>query len=200
MIKLKQAIIVEGKYDKIKLSSVVDALIIPTNGFAVFKDGEMAELIRTLAQTVGIIILTDSDSAGFKIRTRVRSIAAKGEVINVFIPDVFGKERRKQAPSKEGKLGVEGMSAQVLMQAFERAGVFARESERTDKEALTKADLADAGLVGGENSAQKRVALQRRLGLPERLSANLLLEVLNAMYSRGEAIELINDGNTNQGG
>lgn len=200
MIKLKQAIIVEGKYDKIKLSSVVDALIIPTNGFAVFKDREMAELIRTLAQTVGIIILTDSDSAGFRIRTRVRSIAAKGEVINVFIPDIFGKERRKQAPSKEGKLGVEGMSTQVLMQAFERAGVFARESERTDKEALTKADLADAGLVGGENSAQKRRALQRRLGLPERLSANLLLEVLNAMYTRGEAFELINDGNTNQGG
>ena len=190
MIKLKQAIIVEGKYDKIKLSSVVDALIIPTNGFAVFKDRETAELIRSLAQTVGIIILTDSDSAGFKIRTRVRSIAAKGEVTNVFIPDVFGKERRKQSPSKEGKLGVEGMSAQTLMQAFERAGVFAQET-RADRERLTKADLADAGLVGGENSALKRQALQRRLGLPERLSANMLLEVLSAMYTRGEALDII---------
>ncbi len=190
MIKLKQAIIVEGKYDKIKLSSVVDALIIPTNGFGVFKDRETAELIRSLAQTVGIIILTDSDSAGFKIRTRVRSIAAKGEVTNVFIPDVFGKERRKQSPSKEGKLGVEGMSAQTLMQAFERAGVFAQETH-ADRERLTKADLADAGLVGGENSALKRQALQRRLGLPERLSANMLLEVLSAMYTREEALNII---------
>lgn len=208
MIKLKQAIIVEGKYDKIKLSSVVDALIIPTNGFAVFKDRETAELIRALAQTVGIIILTDSDSAGFQIRARVRSIAAKGEVTNVFIPDIFGKERRKLFPSKEGKLGVEGMSAQTLMQAFERAGVFAQESARTDGARLTKADLADAGLVGGDNSAQRRQALQRRLGLPERISANMLLDVLGAMYTREEALDIIErersfsnqNGNTAQGG
>lgn len=190
MIKLKQAIIVEGKYDKIKLSSVVDALIIPTNGFSIFKDEETAALIRKLAQTVGIIILTDSDSAGFKIRTRVRNIAAKGEVINVYIPDIFGKERRKTAPSKEGKLGVEGIDIQTLKAAFERAGVFAQDCPQQN-ERITKADLADAGLVGGENSAQRRKELQRRLGLPERLSANLLIEVLCSMYTKEQALEII---------
>lgn len=190
MIKLKQAVIVEGKYDKIKLASVVDALIIPTNGFSIFKDEETVALIRTLAQSVGIIILTDSDSAGFKIRTRVRNIAAKGEVINVYIPDVFGKERRKSAPSKEGKLGVEGMDVQTLKDAFERAGVFAQDAPQNER--ITKADLADAGLVGGENSAQRRKELQRRLGLPERLSANLLIEVLGSMYTKEQALEIIN--------
>lgn len=183
MIKIKQAIIVEGKYDKIKLSSLVDAVIITTNGFGLYKDNETAELIKTLAKKTGIIILTDSDSAGFKIRSRIRSIVREGEIINVYIPDVFGKEKRKDAPSKEGKLGVEGMSGEVLLSAFERAGVFAERTEQKS-DPITKADLMDKGLIGGENSAEKRAALQRRLGLPERLSANMLLEILNVMYDR----------------
>ncbi len=189
MIKIKQAIIVEGRYDKIKLSSLVDAVIIPTNGFGLFKDEETAALIKRLAAQTGIIILTDSDSAGFKIRSRIRSIVKEGEIINVYIPDIFGKERRKTAPSKEGKLGVEGMSAEVLREAFERAGVFSQETPEKS-EPITKADLMDLGLVGGADSAAKRAALQRRLALPERLSANLLIEILNVMYTREEFLRL----------
>lgn len=185
MLKIKQAIIVEGKYDKIRLSNLVDAVIIPTNGFALYKDKETAELIKMLARKTGIIILTDSDSAGFQIRSRLRSITPGCEVVNVYIPDIKGKERRKRVPSAEGKLGVEGVSDEILLEAFRKAGVFAE--ERTlSKDPITKADLMERGLVGGENSAEKRAGLQRRLGLPERLSANMLLEILNVMYSREE--------------
>lgn len=185
MLKIRQAIIVEGKYDKIRLSNIVDAVIIPTNGFAIYRDKETAELIKMFAKKTGIIILTDSDSAGFQIRSRLRELTRGGEVINVFIPDIAGKERRKHTPSAEGKLGVEGVCDEVLLEAFRRAGVFAEE-RGAPEDPVTKSDLMDAGLVGGDNSARKRAELQRALGLPERLSANMLLEVLNAMYSRNE--------------
>ncbi len=188
MIKIKQAIIVEGKYDKIRLSTIVDAVIIPTNGFAIYKDEEKQQLIRSLAEKNGIIILTDSDSAGFQIRSHLRNIVKKGEVINVYIPDVFGKERRKREPSKQGKLGVEGMDREIILAAFKKAGVTADETpEKQDP--ITKADLMDMGLVGGDGSAQRRAELQKTLGLPELLSANMLLEILNVMYERGEFIE-----------
>ena len=190
MIKIKQAIIVEGRYDKIKLSSLVDALIIPTNGFALYKDRETTELIKMLAKKTGIIILTDSDSAGFQIRSRLRSVVKEGEVINVYIPDIFGKERRKRTPSKQGKLGVEGMSAQVLLEAFRKAGVISEE-EAPKGDPITKADLVDLGLSGGENSSERRKALQKRLGLPELLSANLLLEILNVNYTREQFFSMI---------
>ncbi|MBE6902035.1 MAG: DUF4093 domain-containing protein [Ruminococcaceae bacterium] len=189
MIKIKQAIIVEGKYDKIKLSTLVDAVIIPTNGFAVYKDEEKKALIRSLAEKTGIIILTDSDSAGFDIRTHIRNIVKKGEIINVYIPDIFGKERRKSEPSKQGKLGVEGMSHEVLLEAFRKAGVLADAAEPKG-EPITKADLMDLGLIGAENSAQQRRELQKRLGLPELLSANMLIEILNVMYSREEFMKM----------
>ena len=189
MIKVKQAIIVEGRYDKIKLSSLVDAVIIPTNGFALYKDEETCGLIRTLAKTTGIIILTDSDSAGFQIRSHIRNIVKEGEIINVYIPDILGKERRKAAPSKEGKLGVEGMSGEVLLEAFRKAGVFA-DSAEPKSDPITKADLMELGLVGAENSAQRRAELQKRLGLPERLSANMFIEILNVMYSREEFLDM----------
>lgn len=185
MIKIKQAIIVEGKYDKIRLSNLVDAVIIPTNGFELYKNKETAELIKMLAKKTGIIILTDSDSAGFQIRSRLRSITRGGEVINVYIPDIMGKERRKRAPSAEGKLGVEGVDDEILLEAFRKAGVFAEE-RTVPKDPITKADLMELGFVGGENSADKRAKLQRSLGLPVRLSANMLLEILNVMYSREE--------------
>ncbi|MCH5205490.1 MAG: DUF4093 domain-containing protein [Oscillospiraceae bacterium] len=191
MIKIKQAIIVEGRYDKIKLSNLVDAVIIPTDGFAVFKDRETAELIKMLAKKTGIIILTDSDSAGFQIRARVREIAREGEVINVYIPDVEGKEKRKRKPSKQGLLGVEGIDDKTLLEAFERAGVFA-EKVSAPSDPITKADLMELGLVGGNNSASLREKLQRRLGLPARLSANMLLEILNVMYSREEFVTFCN--------
>lgn len=185
MLKIKQAIIVEGKYDKIRLSNIVDAVIIPTNGFQLYKDKDTAELIKMLAKKTGIIILTDSDSAGFQIRSRLRNITRGGEVINVYIPDIFGKERRKSSPSAEGKLGVEGVDDEIILEAFRRAGVFAEE-RTVPKDPITKADLMELGLVGGKNSSEKRAKLQRALELPERLSANMLLEVLNVMYSREE--------------
>lgn len=190
MIKIKQAIIVEGKYDKIRLSTVVDAVIIPTNGFSIYKDEEKKQLIRSLAEKNGIIILTDSDSAGFQIRSHIRNIVKKGEVINVYIPDIFGKERRKREPSKQGKLGVEGMDREILLAAFAKAGVTA-ENTPEKSEPITKADLMDYGLIGGENSALMRAELQRSLGLPELLSANMLIEILNVMYSREEFIKII---------
>lgn len=185
MLKIKQAVIVEGKYDKIRLSNLVDAVIIPTNGFELYKNKETAELIKMLSKKTGIIILTDSDSAGFQIRSRLRSITRGGEVINVYIPDIMGKERRKRSPSAEGKLGVEGVDDEILLEAFRKAGVFAEE-RTAPKDPITKADLMECGLVGGENSADKRAKLQRGLGLPVRLSANMLLEILNVMYSREE--------------
>lgn len=188
MLKIKQAVIVEGKYDKIRLSNLVDAVIIPTNGFELYKNKETAELIKMLSKKTGIIILTDSDSAGFQIRSRLRSITRGGEVINVYIPDIMGKERRKRAPSAEGKLGVEGVGDEILLEAFRKAGVFAEE-RTVPKDPITKADLMERGLVGGEYSAEKRAELQRSLGLPERLSANMLLEILNVMYSREEFFE-----------
>lgn len=190
MIKLKQAVIVEGKYDKIRLANLVDAVIIPVHGFSIYKDRETAELIRSLAKKTGIIILTDSDGAGFQIRNKIRSLAADGEVINVYIPEIAGKERRKRSPSKEGTLGVEGVSDEILTAAFQKAGVLAESvSERINP--ITKADLLDWGLIGGENSAYRREELQRALGLPRKLSANMLLEILNVMYSKEEFEEFV---------
>ncbi len=190
MIKIKQAIVVEGRYDKIRLSSLVDAVIVTTDGFGIFKDEEKKSLIRYLAKTTGIIILTDSDGAGFKIRSHLRSIVREGDIINVYIPDILGKERRKQQPSKAGTLGVEGMSTQVLLEAFSKAGVIADTAEKTGAP-ITKADLMEYGLIGGDNSAEMRAALQKRLGLPQLLSANMLVEMLNVMFSRDEFFELI---------
>ncbi|MBE6889534.1 MAG: DUF4093 domain-containing protein [Ruminococcaceae bacterium] len=190
MIKIKQAIIVEGKYDKITLSSLVDAVIIPTNGFSIYKDEEKKELIQALAEKTGIVILTDSDSAGFQIRSHLRNIVKKGEIINVYIPDIFGKERRKAKPSKQGKLGVEGMSQEVLLEAFQKAGVFADESA-PKRELITKADLMDMGLIGCDNAAEKRAALQKKLGLPELLSANMFIEILNVMFTKEEFLNKI---------
>lgn len=193
MIKIKQAVIVEGRYDKIRLSNIIDAVIVPVNGFSVFKDRETAELIKTLARKNGIVILTDSDSAGFRIRTKIREIARGCEVINVYIPDLKGKEKRKREPSKEGLLGVEGIDDKTLVEAFQKAGVFAENSDLPKTDPITKADLLDLGIIGGENSGLKRKALQKALGLPERLSANLLLEILNVMYTRDEFLKIVKE-------
>lgn len=190
MIKIKQAIIVEGKYDKITLSSLMDAVIIPTNGFSIYKDEEKKALIQALAEKTGIIILTDSDSAGFQIRSHLRNIVKKGEIINVYIPDIFGKERRKSQPSKEGTLGVEGMRHEVLLEAFKKAGVLADEATQKP-DPITKADLMDMGLIGSDNAAEKRAALQKSLGLPELLSANMLIEILNMMFTKEEFLNKI---------
>lgn len=184
MIRLKQAVIVEGKYDKIRLSSLLDALIIPTGGFSIFQNPEKRNWIRNLAKKQGIVVLTDSDRAGRRIRNYIQSFVGKeGTVYHVYIPEIPGKERRKEVPSKEGTVGVEGMSTEVLLHALAEAGVT---EERVGNAGLTKADLMEAGLVGGRYSASKRRLLLKRLSLPQNLSANALLEVLNVSYTQEE--------------
>lgn len=184
MIKINEAIIVEGKYDKIKLSSILDAVIITTNGFGIFKDKEKLELIRYYARTTGIVILTDSDSAGLKIRNYIKGAVKGGRIINVFIPDVFGKEKRKEKPSAEGKLGVEGLSVKLLTEAFEKSGVTT--DERNSEPDITNYVMYELGLSGGQNSRVLRERLQKSLGLPSLMSVTALMEVLNTMMSSHE--------------
>jgi len=195
MIKLKQAVIVEGKYDRIRLSQLIDALIIETGGFAVFTDRERLALIRRLAELRGIVVLTDSDSAGFRIRSFLGGSIPPERVRHVYIPDVYGRERRKSAPGREGKLGVEGMTDDALLSAFRAAGITPETSEgaRTDTRPVTKTDLYMDGLAGGQNSAALRARLMRKLGLPQRLSANRLLQVLNVIMTRGEYKKLVDE-------
>ena len=191
MLRIKQAIIVEGRYDKIRLSNITDAVVICTNGFSIYKDREKQELIKSLAAKTGIIILTDSDSAGFQIRSFIRSIVKQGEVLNAVTPDILGKERRKAQPSKQGKIGVEGIPDELIEQALINAGAVPEESTADRGEPITRADLMDCGLIGGENCTQRRQRLQRYLGLPELLSAKLLLEVVNKMYTRSGFLEAV---------
>ncbi len=181
MIKLEQAIVVEGKYDKNTLSQLVDAPIFETNGFGVMKDRALVALLRRAAGTRGLIVLTDSDGAGFVIRNYLKSVLPKQGVFHAYIPDVPGKERRKDKPGKEGKLGVEGMRPEVLLQALERAGVRERTDERPQ---ITKTDLFLCGLSGGAGSARRRAELMRRLKLPEHLGANAFLDALNLLMTR----------------
>ena len=190
MIRIREVIVVEGKYDKIKLSSLVDGMIIETNGFGIFRDRERLELIRSLAQRRGLIVLTDSDSAGFLIRGKLSSCIPPERIKHAYIPDILGKEKRKAAPSREGKLGVEGVEAEILLEALQRAGATLRE-ERESGEELCKSDLYELGLFGREESGRKRKRLLKELRLPEHLSANGLLKVINAMYSKEEFTELL---------
>lgn len=191
MIKIEQAIIVEGKYDKIKLSSIVNAVIIVTNGFGIFKDEEKLELIRYYARKTGIIILTDSDSAGFQIRNHIKGAVKNGKIYNVYIPDIMGKEKRKVKPSAEGKLGVEGVEKKIILKAFENAGITASESSDNSIPEITKTDLYMLGLSGGNNSSILRKKLLTYLKLPSLLSANSMLEVLNTMMSYDELKEIM---------
>ncbi|MBR6785401.1 MAG: DUF4093 domain-containing protein [Clostridia bacterium] len=181
MIKINQAVIVEGKYDKIKLSGIIDAPIIQTDGFGIFKDKELQRFIRMLAEKRGLLVLTDSDSAGFKIRSFIGSTVDKKYIKNAYIPDIFGKEKRKTEPSKEGKLGVEGVSEEVIMQALANAGVLCESSEAMPERPITKLDLYEYGFTGGENSAEKRAAMLRFYALPSRLTTNALVTVLNCI-------------------
>lgn len=182
---MKEAVIVEGKYDKIKLSSLIDGLILQTNGFRIFKDPEQMALIRSLADTRGILILTDSDAAGFLIRNYLSGCIAPEKIRHAYIPDLLGKEKRKQKPSKEGKLGVEGVPADILREALVRAGAGVDERPLPARR-ITKTDLFSFGLSGGPFSAEKRAVLIKMLSLPEHLSANALLEVLNEILDYDE--------------
>ena len=183
MISLKQCVIVEGKYDKQRLEQLVDAVIIQTDGFRIFKDREKRLLIRSLAEKNGLLILTDSDSAGFIIRNHIKSFVPASLITNVYIPQLIGKEKRKTVPSKEGLLGVEGMDDAVLLDALRRAGVAAGAAGAADsagRRKVTKLDLYEKGFSGSQNSAKYRQVLLKRLGLPSYMTANALLEVINS--------------------
>ena len=192
MMRIKEAIVVEGRYDKNTLSQVVDAVILETSGFSVFKDSEKLTLLRRLAQKQGLIVLTDSDGAGFVIRNYIKGAIPTEQVKHAYIPDIYGKERRKRAPGKEGKLGVEGMSPDILLQALLRAGATVEgEESAAPRGELTSADLFALGLTGQADSARRRAVLLRRLELPEHLSAKALLTVLNALYSPSELNDIL---------
>lgn len=192
MIKLDRAVIVEGKYDKIRLSNILDALIITTDGFSVFKNKEKQKFLRRLAEEKGLVVITDSDSAGFMIRNFISSCVAKDKVINVYIPDIFGKEKRKSAPSAEGKLGVEGVKDEIILQALKKAGVTAETTEKKGRQ-ITNIDLFEYGLSGGENSSEKRKKLLAKLSLPERLSTTSLVRALNSFVTYDEFIETVKE-------
>ena len=189
MIKLSQPVIVEGKYDKITLENVIDGLIIPTNGFHIFKDKEKCELIRTLAQKFGVIVITDSDFAGDQIRAYIKKIVGDSEIINVHIPQLEGKEKRKAHSSSQGFLGVEGMNKEILLKALERSGVTGKTVERTGKK-ITKTDLFCAGLSGSDNSALKRTSFLEFVNLPVTLSPNAMLDILNTIMTYEEFCEV----------
>lgn len=188
MIKIKEAVIVEGKYDKIKLRSLIDGLIIETGGFQIFSDREKIELLRRLADTRGLLILTDSDSAGFLIRNHIQSCIPKEKIRHAYIPDLYGKEKRKLHPSKEGKLGVEGIDPEILLESIRRSGASAIEEAGSseEKRKITKLDLYEDGFSGGADSSKKRQVLLRELGLPERLTAKALVPVLNSLVNYEE--------------
>ena len=187
MLRIQEAIVVEGRYDKNTLSQVVDTVILETGGFGVFRNQELVALLRRLAEERGLIVLTDSDGAGFLIRGHLKSALPPDKVKHAYIPDVPGKELRKRAPGKEGKLGVEGMSPAVLEEVLRRAGATFLEEPpggSPPRTAITKADLYLLGLTGTPDSARRRAALLRHLDLPEHLSTNALLPVLYALYDR----------------
>lgn len=188
MIRLEQPIIVEGKYDKITLENVIDGLIIPTNGFGIFKDREKCELIRTLAKRSGIIIMTDSDSAGSLIRAHIKKILGDSRIINVYVPCLKGKEKRKSTQSREGLLGVEGMTPEIITEALARSGVFGKQVGENNRK-ITKTDLFVAGLSGCENSSEKRREYLKRISLPENLSPNAMLDILNTIFTYEEFIQ-----------
>lgn len=190
MIKLNQAVIVEGKYDKITLENIIDATIFTTDGYGIFKNKEKRELIRLLAIRRGIVVITDSDSAGALIRSHIKQICTSGTVINVYVPQLSGKERRKTKPSKQGYLGVEGLDSQTIIQALERSGITGENVTKKAPE-ITKIQLYKLGLSGGENSAKLRDSLAEHLNLPKGISCNAFLDCVNAVCGYDEFIKAV---------
>ncbi len=193
MVKIREAIVVEGRYDQNTLRQIVDAPIFITSGFQIHKDAEQMQLLRRVAEKRGLIVFTDSDGAGFVIRNHIKSMIAPQYLKHAYIPDVFGKERRKTKPGKEGKIGVEGMSPDVILSCLRRAGA-TFEGESSDNAAnnqLTKIDMFELGLSGKADSKVKRSALLKVLNFPEHMSSNALLQALNLLYSKEEIYNLI---------
>lgn len=190
MVRIKQAVIVEGKYDKIKLSNIIDGLIVETGGFQLFSNPQKLSYICSLARETGIVIMTDSDAAGFQIRAKLSSCIPKDQIYHAYIPDIYGKERRKANASKEGKLGVEGMDQEIIVDALRQAGV-AIEGKRVPSAQLKQTDLYELGFIGQTNSKAFRHEILLRLKLPERMGTKALLQALNRMYSRDESYALL---------
>lgn len=186
MIKIKEAIVVEGRYDKNTLSQLVDAPILETSGFGIFKDVKQKELLRRIAEKRGIIVLTDSDGAGFVIRNHIKSIIPQQHLKHAYIPEILGKEKRKKAPGKEGILGVEGMKPDILLDALRRAGATIEGEDTESASQLTKQDMMELGLSGGDNSSLMRQKLLEKLDLPRHMSANAMLQALRLLYTKEE--------------
>ena len=200
MLKIREAIVVEGRYDKNTLAQIVDAPILETKGFGLFKDPKQLELLRSVAKKRGLIVLTDSDGAGFVIRNHIKSAIPAKYLKHAYIPDVAGKEKRKAAPGKEGKLGVEGMSPEVLLATLKNAGATIEgESTARGNDQITKQDFVEFGLSGGPNASERRKRLQNRLHLPEHMSANALLQALNLLLSREELAEIVREWDNENG-
>ena len=191
MIRIREVIVCEGRYDKNALKQVVEATVVETGGFGVFNNKERLALLRRLAKERGLIIFTDSDGAGFVIRNFLKGAIPKDRVKHAYIPDVYGKERRKAAPGKEGKLGVEGMNREIILQALRKAGATIEGEEGISSRNITKQDLMALGLSGGPDASAKRLALLKKLDLPERMSPNAMLQALNLLYSLEELEEIL---------
>ena len=200
MLRIREAIVVEGRYDKNTLAQIVDAPILETKGFGLFKDPKQLELLRSVAKKRGLIVLTDSDGAGFVIRNHIKSAIPAKYLKHAYIPDVAGKEKRKAAPGKEGKLGVEGMSPEVLLAALKNAGATIEgETTARENDQITKQDFVEFGLSGGPNASERRKRLENRLHLPEHMSANALLQALNLLLSREELAEIVREWDNKNG-
>ena len=193
MVKIREAIVVEGRYDKNTLSQILDAPILETSGFGIFKDKKQLALLRQVAQKRGLIVFTDSDGAGFVIRNHLKSAIEPKYLKHAYIPDIYGKERRKATAGKEGKLGVEGMTRQVLLEALQRAGATFEGEDAPNTGSITKQDLMVLGLSGCPDANTRRLALLKKLKLPEHMSANAMLQALNLLYSAEELQVLVAD-------
>ena len=193
MVKIKEAIVVEGRYDKNTLSQIVDAPIFETRGFGIFKDKAQMTLLRQVAQRRGLIVFTDADGAGFVIRNHLKSAIPAQYLKHAYTPDIFGKERRKSAPGKEGKLGVEGMRPEIILDALRKAGATFEGENSAPVHQITKQDLMELGLSGSADASAKRLALLKKLDLPQHMSANAMLQALNLLYNLEELKEIMMD-------
>ena len=193
MVKIKEAILVEGRYDKNTLSQIVEAPILETSGFCIFKDKKQMALLRQVAEKRGLIVFTDSDGAGFVIRNHVKSAIPGKYLKHAYIPDILGKEKRKAAPGKEGKLGVEGMSREIILEAFRRSGATIEGENAVSSHQITKQDLMELGLSGSADASQKRLALLKKLDLPEHMSPNAMLQALNLLLTLEELENILQE-------
>ncbi len=192
MLRLSQAVVVEGKYDKITLENILDATIIPTNGFGIFKDKSKCMLLQRIAKKCGIIVMTDSDSAGALIRSHLKQICPENTITNVYIPQLKGKEKRKDRPSKQGFLGVEGMTTEIIVSALQRSGIVGCDTTTEKKRVINKTDFYVLGLSGVDDCSARRDRLARYLDLPLGMSSNAFLDAVNAVFSYDEFIEAVN--------